>query len=442
MTRCLALFAVSALVMACGPRHQTFDAGPDDSGVDAGVDAGRVRGDDPPTGWTVAIPVPADAGTLTHFGVSVSSVGDQFGQPLIAGLIDDPNGDGDRSDTRLIFTRWDGTAKAFSPSQLIEVVGAIDVSAPTRQVSIARDDVTGRIGIAYVKSDQSIRLAFSDDEGANFSLVTVTSTAAPYSNPSLALHDGVTHLAYLKGTVLTYATGASSLVEHPVEGTMLGLAGQPVSLALDSAYQPGIAAFQVRGPGAAAAVAFWRPGSMPTAIADSNGLDVSPSLLRPSVALTFAGTTPHVAYHLRRTPETNTDSDPELFYAVATDGTGTSWKTPVAIPRNDTGLGAVHSTRWYEAITVDATGNIAIGANFYLHGGVTLCGGPKLARSSDGLTFQTCAPNPTPVQFAGEWLTMWHHQPGKLTMVFAYDLPNGSRSNPLIKPGFVMWREP
>ncbi len=441
MTRCLALLAFSALVMACGPRHQTVDAGPDDAGIDAGVDAGRVRGDDPPTGWSVAIPTPADAGSLTHYGVSVSSTGDQFGQPLIAGLIDDPNADGDRSDTRLIFTRWDGTARAFAPSQLIEVVGAIDVSHPNRQVSIARDDVTGRIGIAYVKSDQSLRLAFSDDEGANFTLVAVSTSPGAYSNPSLVLHDGVTHLAYQKGTTLTYATGASSLVEQPVPGPAVGLAA-PVSLVLDSAFEPGVAYFQLVGAGPAAAVAFWRPGSMPTVIADSNGVDVSPSLLRPSVALTFVGTTPHVAYHLRRTVETNTDSDPELFYAVATDGTGTTWKTPVAIPRNDTGLGAFHSTRWYEAIAVDTMGNLAIGANFYLHGGVTLCGGPKLARSTDGLTFQTCAPNPTPVQFAGTWLTMWHHRPGKLTMVFAYDLPEGSRANPLIKPGFLIWREP
>jgi hypothetical protein len=441
MKRSLALFAVSAFVVACGPRYKsTGDAGEDDAGVDAGVDAGRVRGDDPPTGWSVALQTPADAGMLTHYGVSASSVGDQFGQPLIATLIDDPNADGDRSDTRLVFTRWDGVAKAFAPSQLIEVVGAITVDHPNRQVSIARDDVTGRIGIAYVKSDQSLRLAFSDDEGANFTLVTVTSSAAPYSNPSLVLHDGLTHLAYMKGTVLTYATGASSLVEQAVGGTAVGLAG-PVSLGLDSAFQPGIAYLQLVGAGPSA-VAFWRPGSLPTVIADSNMVDVSPALLRPSVALTFVGTTPHVAYHLRRTLETNTDSDPELYYAVATDGTGSTWKTPVAIPRNDTGLGAFHSTRWYEAIAVDATGNIAIGANFYLHGGVTLCGGPKLARSTDGLTFQTCAPSPTPVQFGGEWLTMWHHKAGKLTMVFGYDLPDGSRANPLTRAGVLLWREP
>jgi hypothetical protein len=48
--------------------------------------------------------------------VSVTSIGDQFGQPLIAALYEDPNGDLNYDDNRVIFTRWDGVAKAFTTS--------------------------------------------------------------------------------------------------------------------------------------------------------------------------------------------------------------------------------------------------------------------------------------------------------------------------------------
>src|SRR5262245_38018638 len=147
-----ATLIITLALVACGPKptfHQ--DSGPDeDAGVDAGVDAGRPRGEDPGTGWQVALPLSADAGATTRVGVSASLALDQFGQPMIAAIIVDPNADGVLQDGRLVFTRWDGVAKAYQPPVAIEVIGDIDVSHPNRQVSLARHPTTGVIGVAYV----------------------------------------------------------------------------------------------------------------------------------------------------------------------------------------------------------------------------------------------------------------------------------------------------
>lgn len=442
MFRLPLLFVVVAALCACGPKPRPIpDAGEEDAGIDAGVDAGRPRGDDPPNGWSVVAELPAGAMASTQLGPSVSSAGDQYGQPLVAGVHDDPNGDMTRLDTRVFFTRWNGETKKFDDLKTIEIVGEIDLAFPARQVSIARDPDTGQIGIAYVKSDNSIRLAYSDDEGANFSLITASPTpptAALVSNPSLAMKGGTIHVAYVQGSDLRYRkrVGTGSFVEETPPGS-LGFVNGPVSLALDSAGNVGIAALKANGPMEAEAV-FWRPGGAVTTIATSNGVDVSLPERKPSITLTFVGDKPHVAYHLRRdAPAPMNDNTPELFYAKASDAAGTTWSTPLAMPRNGNGV-TYHSTRWYQAVQVDTTGRVSVAGNFAAQGALTMCGGPKLARSDDGVTFTTCAPANSPAQFAGESLTMWPHKLNKQTLIFHYP----SRSNANLKAGVVMWREP
>jgi hypothetical protein len=414
-------------------------------------DAGRQRGMDPPSGFSTAVELPADGGQ--RFGVSVSAVGDQFNQPLIAAVWDDPNGDGVRTDTRVFFTRWNGEKKDYEPLKTIEVVGEIDLSHPLRQVAIGRDAVTGRIGIAYVKAGAGIRYAFSDDEGANFSLATVGQDpgAGDSSFPQIALRNGTTHIAYVTSTEqVLYRTrmGASGTFTEATAPITAGQASAlgPISLAVDADGNAGLAYF-TKGASLRATLAFWRPGtSTATEIASSNMTDVlTPVERRPSVTLVFVGTTPRVAFHLLRTdPVLNgmmTDSNPELWTSVASSAAGTSWSTPVGAPRNgDFATMRFNTTQWYQGLVVHPNGSMTMGGAFLSRGTInTLCaGGPKLARSMDGMSFETCSPMNTPLNFAGDWLSMWGHAPNKVSLVFFYD----RRASDAVRGGVILYREP
>ena len=342
---CCVLFSVSLL--ACGPRTPPRpDAGEE---VDAGMepDAGRLAGDDLPNGWQVAAELPAGAAPSTRLGISVAAVGDQFEYPLIAALYEDPNGDLNYDDNRIVYTRWDGVTKAFEPLKTIEVVGGAASTLPNRQISIARDPQTGRIGVAYIKpQNNAVRLAVSDDEGANFSLSTLSEpVAALMSNPSLALAGDTAHVAWSQGSELMYRkrVGAGALVAQSPGTIVLG--GRAVSLAVDSAGNAGVAFF-VAAANNSADLAFWRPGSPPAVVASADGLDSTattpPQDFTPSVSLTFVGTTPHLAYHLRKLAD---EDATELCYLAATDS-GATWSAPVGVPRNGSALGT-HSTQNY-----------------------------------------------------------------------------------------------
>ena len=448
-----ALVVVSFLVVAtaCGPRPKPMVI-EEDAGIVMEVpDAGRQRGMEPPTGFSTAVEIPADGGT--RFGVSLSAIGDQFNHPLIAAVWDDPNGDGSRADTRVFFTRWNGEKKDYEAIKTVEVVGEIDLTAPLRQVSIARDAMTGRIGIAYVKAGAGIRYAYSDDEGANFSLATVGMDpgAGDSMFPQLALRNGTAHVAYVTSTeqvlyrTRTGATGAFTEATAPIaagQGSGLG----PISMALDGDGNAGLAYF-AKGASLRATLAFWRPsGSTANEITSSDMTDVlRPVERRPSVSLVFVGTTPRVAFHLLRADPVvtgmMTDQNPELWTSVATDASGSSWSTPVGVPRNgDFQAMRFNTTQWYQGLVVHPNGSTTIGAAFLSRGTVnTLCaGGPKLAKSDNGMSFTTCSPMNTPLNFAGDWLSMWGHAPNKVTVAFFYD----RRASDLVRGGVTIYREP
>ncbi len=451
MQRALVVVSFLALATACGPRPRPMVI-EEDAGIVMEIpDAGRQRGMDPPSGFSTAVEIPADGGT--RFGVSVSAVGDQFNQPLIAAVWDDPNGDGSRADTRVFFTRWNGEKKEYEPIKTVEVVGEIDLTPPLRQVSIARDSVTGRIGIAYVKAGAGIRYAYSDDEGANFSLATVGMDpgAGDSMFPQVALRNGTAHVAYVTSTEQVLyrtragATGAFTEIAAPITAGQASALG-PISLALDGDGNPGLAYF-TKGASLRATLAFWRPsGSTAIEIANSGNTDVlMPVERRPSVTLVFVGTTPRVAAHLLRADPVvmgmMTDQNAELWTSVATDASGSTWSMPVGVPRNgDFQAMRFNTTQWYQGLVVHPNGSMTIGGAFLSRGTVnTLCaGGPKLAKSDDGMSFMTCSPMNTPLNFAGDWLSMWGHAPNKVTVAFFYD----RRASDLVRGGVTIYREP
>ena len=434
MNRIVVSLLLSSLLFACGPRPKPppVDAGmEEDAGME--VDAGRPRGDDLPNGWQMALELPMGAAPSTKLGVSVAAIPDQFGYPTIAAQYEDPNGDLNYDDNRVIYTRWDGVAKAFEPAKTIEVVGGAAFVHPNRQISIAREPVTGRIAIAYIKSqDNSVRVAFSDDEGANFSLTTVATGVGTVSNPSLGLVGDTMHVAFDDGGNLAYRKRVGSGAWTDELTGSVSVTG-PISLAVDSAGNVGIA-FLISN-GMTADLGFWRPGNAaPAVIATADNLDLTVAGRQPSVTLAFVGTTPNVAYHLRKLPDTDAT---ELWYLKSSDS-GSTWGTPIAIPRNSSTAG-VHSTRNYQALAIEPSGRVSVAAPWSSTGdNQTNCKGPKLSRAADGVNFMTCSPAGSPITLGGDWINLWTHKAAKQTLVFHYD----SRSNPSIKAGIIVWREP
>ncbi|MHB8874078.1 MAG: hypothetical protein ACYC8T_10365 [Myxococcaceae bacterium] len=443
------LLAFAALV-ACGPKPRPIpDSGPEDAGEDAGVDAGRPAGEMPPTGYTRAVVQP-DAGALTtRVGIFATLALDQNGQPMLAYVHQDPNGDGVRQDDKVVFTRWNGEDKGWQPPKTVEVCGAQDDAAPHRQLSLARDDSTGRLGLAYVTAAQTVKLASSDDEGQTWSLEVASvpnPNAHPLGDPQLKMAGGKVHLAYWEasarcggaacGTV-HYRTrqgqgpgGFSADVQAPLVAGAQGNMAMPLSMALDSAGAPGLAYFVETSASSNVTLAFWRPGAVTaTAIFDSAGT-ADPG---PSVSLAFFGDLPRVAAHL-------SGADPvQLRYVPALDAAGTTWGAPVGIDRNGA-TGSPESTRYFQSLAIDPAGKVAIAAAFTgATQAIQQCGGPKLARSAGGTLFTVCSPDGGRFfGFAGTFANLAVGRGNKLWLSFLYE----STSNQLMGPGVVVWREP
>ncbi len=457
----LTLLLLAAALVACGQKPKpVIDSGPEeDAGTDAGVDAGREKGVEPPTGYSNALLLPDGNLPSVRVGISASMALDQFNHPMIAAVYTDPNNDGIHIDDSLVFTRWNGLSKTadggtlgYQPAVTIASIGEIDLTEPNRQISLARDPMTGTIGIAYVTELKTVKIVLSNDEGVTWSPETVSLPNASghlLSNPVLALNGGVTHLAYFEAEAPCGFTDCGQVIYRrragkaaftdstspAPAGTDVALA-KPISMAVDSAGNAGVAYFvgPAQAAGGAVSLLFWRPSATTTGkVADSGAAPVPKP---PSVSLTFSAANPRVAYHLPSAASVNA----QLWYAAATDAAGTTF-TPVEIPRN--GAGAMfEATSKFQAIAVAAGGKIAIAANLDGLPVDQVCkGGPKLAVSTDGVAFDTCRPVKTGVPLfgqAGLWMSAAFHKADKVTLAFTLE----NNANPLIRGGVIVFREP
>jgi len=451
------LLLTCLLAAACGHKVvPPYDAGTPDGGDDSGTpDAGRTKGEDPPTGFSTAIELPDSTAATLRVGVSASVLLDQFAQPMIACINTDPNGDGNPGDTQVIFTRWNGVTKKYETPVNLATIGDVDLSEPSQQVSLARDETNGMLYVAFVTADKQVRVAYSSDEGATWSLETVSNNPNNHVlwNPQVAAHGGSVHVAWQEAGARCSGAGCNDVVCRmktgsgaygpnmifPIPTGYDGAVLAPFQVAADKAGNPGVVAAFEQSAGMDVGIAFWRPGtSTATVIASSMGTDNSTATTKPSASLAFdSNAVPRVAYHLL-TPTANA----QLWYAAATTVDGTTWSTPVAMPRNSAGT-TYEGTRWYQSLAIDSTGKLAIGANHASSPIPQPCtGGPKIARSSDGTSWTVCRPDTTTTTstfgFAGEWVRAGFHAPGKVTLGFTYE----NRSNPLVKGGVVIWRDP
>lgn len=451
MRRVLSLCAVVGLV-GCGPKMMgPVDAGHDAGEIDAGVDAGvvRLKGEDPPPStYLTAVKLPETPGTR-KVGEGLALALDQFAQPMLAYLSVDPDGDGVELDNRIEFTRWNGVDKKFQAPKVIATVGTVAHAAPTRPVALARDVKTGTLVIAYVQSTPAVRLAVSRDEGETWNLETVSLQAsAEIAEPQVSMHDGTVHVAWFDGqrrcmgtacggVVYRKRVGAAAFGAEEVAPLPAGTASQlaaPISMAIDAAFNPGLAFFASADPATTIQLAFWRPGTTTAFPVLDSGTSVDVAgAKRPSVSLAFKGTEPRLAAHLLRSE----NPDGLVWYREASGADGQSWKTAVAMPRNESvsGKDATHS---FQAIAVDSTGNTSVAANFAANQQLQQpCGGPKISKSMNGIAFTTCSPDGARrLGYAGQWIVAASHANVRYTYAFVY----GGTID--IAAGIVLWRDP
>jgi hypothetical protein len=366
----------------------------------------------PPFGFNVVIPSNAD--NCRTFGVMERMELDSNGDPAIAYMVIDPNGDGDESDDTLYFVSWNRANYAWNPAVQVAVTGSVAVDGPGLLHSLARDAATGMWGLEYLQSlpegYAQMMLATSNDNGVTWKAQSISGDAyhGSLEAPSLAMWNGAFHAIFLtdawfdgtgnlfpdNGTGFLYVTGkvtdspskwTPTPAPFPGDYTSSYFAG---SLALDSNHAPGIA-FNVAND-TYEGIAFWRPGAATsTAVAHNDGYTTNDN---PSISLAFSGTQARIVTDAAWTYGSfDPDHEPADLWAMrAVDAAGRNWMPAVDVPPDNVNMMGLP---W---ITTDSQGQTAIvmASNYDPEGQGMTCGFPKIARSNDFVTFRTCAPAP------------------------------------------------
>jgi hypothetical protein len=366
----------------------------------------------PPFGFNVVIPSNAD--NCGNYGVMERMELDSNGDPAIAYMVIDPNGDGDESDDTLYFVSWNRANYAWNPAVQVAVTGPASGEGPGLLHSLARDAATGMWGLEYLQSlpegYAQMMLATSNDGGFTWRAQSISGAAyhGSLEAPSLAMWNGAFHAIFLtdawfdgtgnlfpgNGTGFLYVTGKvtdspSKWTSHaaPFPGDYV-LSYYSGSLALDSNHAPGIA-FNVAND-TYEGIAFWRPGAgASTLVARNDGYTTNDN---PSISLAFSGTQARIVTDAAWTYGSfDPDHEPADLWAIrAVDSAGLGWTSAVDVPPDNVNM---MELPW---ITTGSQGQTAIvmASNHDPEGEGMTCGFPKIARSSDFVTFQTCAPAP------------------------------------------------
>ncbi len=352
----------------------------------------------PPSGFSTAAtaPGPADSYIAQNFAYDISLALDTNGDPALAWVFEDPNGDSDRSDTKVVFRSWSRALYRWNDMTTVTVAGDIATSFRP-SISIGCDPSTGVFAIATEYGDGSMRVFVSNDTGVTWSQkAAFTNEGSSASGPSIVLAGGNIHLAYtVDSQGIQYVTGklgsdSSTWIAKSapqVSGIDLAEASVAPSLALDSSGNPGIAWWaRDLNSDYNVVLMYWKPagGSAPVKVMDSQN-NQSDEL---AVKLAYFGLNPRVLAFVIRS-----DADYGVgLHSTKSDDGGLSWSTPVVIPPDGDS-----STDYPFDLAVDSQGR---GAAFFGENGSSgnyQCGNPKLSRSDDFVQWTTCAAGPLDV---------------------------------------------
>lgn len=396
-------------------------------------------------------------------GKMLSMVLDDDGLPMLTWLSETTSSPENWS---VLFSRYDGaTARWTAPVVVASDLGVISDNVTRLAAWLARDPKDGRLGVAFVKYEQfcagsnketTIHVTFSTDEGKTWGTSERVSEARYTRNdpvngvevcnteqPRIAMKDGTVHLAwaasageaesmtnyyrgYYYASSTTAGAWARTLLPHAGDDARDGAKGI-LSLALDSAGAPAVAylmgATSLSTTPNMQAVLYARPGSAAVRAGDSNNIQND----APQLALSFDGAKPRIAAHLSRA---NTAGANTNWVFASNDGAAFAMSQ---IPDDGEDHGAQYMDLDFEG---------GKGVAIYEFGSARdpgTCGGPKVSRSADGMTWSTCGLDTETRQLLGQYVTAELNGAGKLITAFREDTVDSAGR---FKPGIVLHVEP
>ena len=338
----------------------------------------------PPAGINVPsrLPQKADAG---KYGTSTALAFDEIGDPALAFIWTDVNGDNDNSDNTLYFVHWDRARYTWKPSVKVAVTGDIPAQN-VDPVSLACDRTSGVFALSYpVAGAQGVRVAVSRDGGATWQAgpvaadlegsVSSTALAAAVDRWMLALASDQGGVRYYSGPVAA-APGDWKAQSAPAPDKTKFVPNVNIALAADAAGKALVAYWVQPEDGKNFRVVVWGPesGQVATAADSNNQAPDSPNLR----LVATAGKT-HLLLNAARDEK---DSDHSVWYAASS---GAAWSTPVKLP-----IDGPRSTNSPFALSVDSRGRIAAVFDTNSGSGDTACGYPAVSVSTDGARWMTC----------------------------------------------------
>jgi len=350
----------------------------------AGAASNEVIVGPPPSGVNIPSRLPKGVDAV-KYGTSSALTFDENGDPALAFIWTDVNGDNDNSDNTLYFVRWNRAAYTWKPPVKVAVTGDIPAQN-VDPISLACDRGSGTFAVSYSIAEKSgVQVAISNDGGATWQSSTVAADLEG-TVPSTALLAGAGHwmLAFASdGNGVRYVSGPLTakpadwkFQKAPDPAKAKFPSGINIALAADAGGHPLVAYWVQPEEGQNHHVMIWNPESgKVTVAADSN--NVVPD--GPNLRLVAAGGKTHLLLNSLR--EAN-DFDHAVWYTASSGG---AWSAPVKLP-----IDGPRSTNSPFALTVDSHGKIAAVFDSNSGTGDTVCGSPVVSISNDGVHWTTC----------------------------------------------------
>ena len=295
-------------------------------------------------------------------------------------------------DKTLLFSAWDRKQANWKVPTVV-TPSFLDGDSGSNVATLAFDHAgsSGTFAVIWASADgQEIDWALSSDAGKTWQqdTIAVAPVNTSFSQPTLALGNGKAHIAWLQdGARLFYATGTLSTPpknwtadkEAPPAVKADKLLPFAPAIALDAAQVPAIAYFS-HGTDDGVIATFWRPGDASArSIMNSEGFPDP----QASLSIAFKGSAPRAAITLHKSAATVAP----VWFVTSSDGN--SWGVPLALPVD----GAAANHRFTRLVTTSKDASAITYESGASDGGKGKCGDPKLALSTDGVTWTTCSPD-------------------------------------------------